>query len=704
MTKYNTGNPVGSADPRDLHDDATVADSLVNGDRASYPDRLGKSRKSWRGIESEFAEFIAAGGYVGTGTNGAVENYASGITITGYNQIIRDTSGEFWRLSGPVTLPYTTTGAGLPEGGKFVAVGDAALRQQLNGTLGSGLGAYLVRGASIYADSIAELESFPDPITGQSAVVGGSQFVWTGTEWKVSGQLSAHAFGLFGSTSASSWQAAIDKALEFGAKSFSIPFDVETLDGPVDCKEVRLICDDTILPSSLNTFVNHGGIVRGVIAGVNTSKSQINLTERPSFNKSKIIRRDGTNDFTVFMAKKNPSEGILEVSVKENVVTNSNSIGGNCAPRITHVRNIGDLVAYQHAFNSANHTPVDTVERGVPTGTGASGGVIKFWDIPSGGGVIRFDSNHILEEVSILFLLSGGSSDSVEVRWAGTVIDTISLAAPSGAPEWFIYRRKVVPGNSQITLVNNGASTAYVAGVNAYRPGEEMSPSISLDTVAYRYNLNDYSQQGGAVDYAFRRHPDAYSGTDPTGGSYHGGENVVSQSVRLDGGSDWASASTIGDLAVAKRIEFVTNVDVVWPSDLAEVNVVRLNQIGDGAIFKDVRVIAGDMVFDAAWLTMWTTPAELVSVRGLTPREISGVSSEFRCYDRGNEVRQDLSVNFGVRNSWTLFDDERNSNGGVYIASESGTRSKLYYGPILFNKGKLGTVHTQQVTEFFGKG
>ena len=128
MTTYNTGNPVGSSDPRDLYDNAENLDSLVNGAQPAYDDRLGQARKSWTGMESEFnadqadraaqfAAFIAASGYEFVG------DYAAGIDLTGYQQILRDTAGEFWRLSGYVTLPYTTTGTGLPEGGNFVAVG-----------------------------------------------------------------------------------------------------------------------------------------------------------------------------------------------------------------------------------------------------------------------------------------------------------------------------------------------------------------------------------------------------------------------------------------------------------------------------------------------------------------------------------------------------------------------------------------------------
>jgi hypothetical protein len=125
MTTYSTGNPLGSTDPRDLYDNAENLDNLVNGDQAAYNDRLGKSRRSWQSIEDEFAAFIAASGYQFAG------DYAAGIEVTQYNQVVRDSSGEFWRVSGSTELPYTTTGAGLPEGGAFVAAGDAVLRQEL---------------------------------------------------------------------------------------------------------------------------------------------------------------------------------------------------------------------------------------------------------------------------------------------------------------------------------------------------------------------------------------------------------------------------------------------------------------------------------------------------------------------------------------------------------------------------------------------
>lgn len=50
MTTYNTGNPIGSTDPRDLYDNAENLDDAVNSSADTFQDRLGKSRLTWEGI------------------------------------------------------------------------------------------------------------------------------------------------------------------------------------------------------------------------------------------------------------------------------------------------------------------------------------------------------------------------------------------------------------------------------------------------------------------------------------------------------------------------------------------------------------------------------------------------------------------------------------------------------------------------------
>ena len=164
MTTYNTGNPIGSTDPRDLYDNAQNMDNLGNGTAPSYPDRLGVERKSWAGMEQDFAELLASSGYQFLG------DYSSAIEVTAYNQIIRE-AGEFWRAAASTALPYTTTGAGMPESGAFVSVGDANLRQDLaNNALGSGAALVSMEGGPsvevavldrvIRATSISAVEAF----------------------------------------------------------------------------------------------------------------------------------------------------------------------------------------------------------------------------------------------------------------------------------------------------------------------------------------------------------------------------------------------------------------------------------------------------------------------------------------------------------------------------------------------------------------
>lgn len=203
MTTYNTGNPIGSKDPRDLYDNAENLDTAVNDvENDTWKDRFGRSRKTMSGMERQFdaAEdyreaafdltqadrdarfnnFIASSGYQFLG------DYAAGIEITEYNQIVRDANGEFWRLSGQVELPYTTTGDWGDEEALFVAVGDAALRQELANL---DMGAAMVARGVVAVDSIADLLALPDGQRKEGlrylvkgyhtgTDVGGGEFYW----------------------------------------------------------------------------------------------------------------------------------------------------------------------------------------------------------------------------------------------------------------------------------------------------------------------------------------------------------------------------------------------------------------------------------------------------------------------------------------------------------------------------------------------
>ena len=141
MSTYNTGNPVGSVDVKDLYDNAQGLDHLVN-DRTvtEYPDRLGNPRKSWWGMEQDFNAFLL---------NSQFEypplNYVDGtpLTVLRATQLIQR-AGQLYRVRLPATFPVNLTGTWATDAPLLTATSDAALRQDLANDFDPLLGASLV--------------------------------------------------------------------------------------------------------------------------------------------------------------------------------------------------------------------------------------------------------------------------------------------------------------------------------------------------------------------------------------------------------------------------------------------------------------------------------------------------------------------------------------------------------------------------------
>ena len=122
---YDTGNPIGSIDARDLSDNAANLDIAVNSNQPRWTDRLGVSRPTWAGM-SHYNDIGA---------------YAGGLEITGYNEIFIY-SGEYYRAKASTALPYTTTGTWSTDDDFFVPIGDAALRQDIVNSADTTIGHY----------------------------------------------------------------------------------------------------------------------------------------------------------------------------------------------------------------------------------------------------------------------------------------------------------------------------------------------------------------------------------------------------------------------------------------------------------------------------------------------------------------------------------------------------------------------------------
>lgn len=147
---YLTGNPLGSASPKDLYDNSSNIDEAINSPSPSFIDRFLKRRQTWAGMEmsfkteqeareADYQAWLVASGYEYLG------EYAAGLIFTRRSQyMVR--SGIAYRLLDSTAIPYTTTGNWTTEVSLFAAFSaDAALRQDLILPSGSTLVGYKAR-------------------------------------------------------------------------------------------------------------------------------------------------------------------------------------------------------------------------------------------------------------------------------------------------------------------------------------------------------------------------------------------------------------------------------------------------------------------------------------------------------------------------------------------------------------------------------
>ncbi|MNQ15162.1 hypothetical protein D3C85_281280 [compost metagenome] len=160
MTTYATGNPVPSTAIKDLYDNAENLDNLVNGPENVYTDRLGHPRKSWRGMENDFTDFLE-----GSGFETPVLAYVDGVPL----QVDRPTqlierAGILYSIKLPSTFPVILSGTWATDEPLLVIREDQALRQQLADDTDPAEGAAMIG----YADprAPAYLKTVSDIING----------------------------------------------------------------------------------------------------------------------------------------------------------------------------------------------------------------------------------------------------------------------------------------------------------------------------------------------------------------------------------------------------------------------------------------------------------------------------------------------------------------------------------------------------------
>ncbi|MGE0935446.1 hypothetical protein AB9H26_14200 [Yersinia enterocolitica] len=164
MATTPTQNPVPSEAVVDLKFNAGKIDEFVTSFFLKYTDRLGRDHLTIEGMRDIIERAIRAFGFI------TMDSFEDGATIDNSSQVLRwKSNGEYYRWDG--SFPKAVTANSTPESsggigiGKWVSVGDAALRGQITGGEGDTFvgSSY---GGNIFADyspsQYRKLKSFAD--------------------------------------------------------------------------------------------------------------------------------------------------------------------------------------------------------------------------------------------------------------------------------------------------------------------------------------------------------------------------------------------------------------------------------------------------------------------------------------------------------------------------------------------------------------
>lgn len=147
MTTFNTGNPIGSTDARDLSDNAENFDVALGTLSQTWVDRLGNTRDSFEGR-------LAKGSFYRVGT------FAAGYTLTNMRQTLEYSgveyswSGSFPKVVSAGATPATSGGIGA---GAWVDRNSDTLRTDLASDSGSSIVGFKQLGLSAVSSTVQEL-------------------------------------------------------------------------------------------------------------------------------------------------------------------------------------------------------------------------------------------------------------------------------------------------------------------------------------------------------------------------------------------------------------------------------------------------------------------------------------------------------------------------------------------------------------------
>ncbi|MGC3529535.1 hypothetical protein [Pseudomonas aeruginosa] len=311
--RYDTMNavePDGSSDFRDAHDNTGNLDLAMNGAALAWTDRLGRSKKSWAGIEDQVNGWLDAQGF-----EPGVLEYVDGspLTVDRPTQLIQR-GDNIYSVKRPASFPVNLTGNWATDQNLLVAQVDRTLQATLATSAGAGMIGYRERTVADRLNDTANVKDYGaiadgayHPLSERFATLADAQAVYP------------HATALTDSIDWAAYQAAInsgsphvhapgghyvmnrgtlaERDIRYTGDGYATRVDFSLADGPGSCMLTR---GELVQIGTLGATINRGDraitfsappdVVSGDVIIVYNPTDGSWLADRPSYRAGEMWR------------------------------------------------------------------------------------------------------------------------------------------------------------------------------------------------------------------------------------------------------------------------------------------------------------------------------------------------------------------------------------------------------------------------------
>lgn len=429
---------------------------------------------------------------------------------------------------------------------------------------------------------------------------------------------------------------------------------------------------NTVLATSL-TETDTEVAALAVVANKYGAEQQLPLL--PSRNK--LFWRNSADQYYLITPKAG-DKGYVLVVMERGIVTGTQSIGDDAGLlRVTGVLDLLDAWGGKHTpFASSGSW--DESAYNYPNAVASFGlnDAGKWWKNSGGVGAWSEWVTTILDdgEFNVKFYTSANSSSDVDISIDGVVIDTISLVNADGG--LYTYKGKCVPGTRTIRVTNKTTDFVYVFGVNYYSIKDHPT-GRTPEAVTYWRTAAPYITNKGASDYAIYNHND-----NLWGGSYHGGETLITERMLFDGE---LKAYSVGALSVFNELVIEQQTAILWPTSGDNFTVDTAHHFGMDAGYTFRAVFDGNADVETFYTAMSTTDSSFTDVKFPVNHRFTGVGGDLPVGRNSVICQRDPASHNSLWNKFTLFNNDKDNTrqNGAFISEAVGVYNKLYYGAIV---------------------